>query len=170
MPTREWDIWASFASFRFWHDHTNRTLAYTSQHEPLPLCELERAPLLAAGTGVTGWNFGIPFTVNQSNALSNYSLRMTGRTLPSTATIGVSESFFADDFGIYVTHTRDFPPERLRESTGEQDDVARIFAHTRAARRCNYVRSVSSFLEELLIMTSTPSGIAISPVRPSLCR
>ena len=29
-------------------------LAYTSQHEPIPLCELEQALLLAAGTGVTG--------------------------------------------------------------------------------------------------------------------
>ena len=48
-------------------------LAYTSQLEPLPLCELERVLLLAAGTGVSGWNFGIPFTVNQSDALSNYS-------------------------------------------------------------------------------------------------
>lgn len=28
-------------------------LAYTSQHGPLPLCELERALLLAAGMGVT---------------------------------------------------------------------------------------------------------------------
>ena len=53
-------------------------LAYTSQHEPLPLCELEPALLLAAGTEVTGRNFGTPFTVNQSDALSNYSLRMTG--------------------------------------------------------------------------------------------
>ena len=109
-------------------------LAYTSQHEPLPLCELERVLLLAAGTGVTGWNFGIPFTVNQSDALSNYSLRMTWRTLPSAATVGASELFFTDDSGIYVTRTRDIPPERLSELTGGQDDVARIMlAHTRSA-------------------------------------
>jgi hypothetical protein len=37
-------------------------LAYKSQHEPLPLSDLERALLVAAATGVTGWNFGIPFT------------------------------------------------------------------------------------------------------------
>ena len=108
-------------------------LAYTSQHEPLPLCELERALLLAAGTGVTGWNFGIPFTVNQSDTFSNYSLRMTGRTIPSAATIGASELFFTDDSGIYVTRTRDILPERLRALSGEQDDVARILAHTQAA-------------------------------------
>ena len=108
-------------------------LAYTSQHDPLPLCELERALLLTAGTGVTGWNFGIPFTVNQSDALSNYSLRMTGRTIPSAATVGASELFFADDSGICVTRTRDIPPERLSELTGGQDDVARMLAHTRAA-------------------------------------
>ena len=108
-------------------------LAYTSQHEPLPLCELEPALLLAAGTGVTGWNFGIPFTVNRSDALSNYSLRMTWRTLPSAATIGASELFFTDDSGIYVARTRAIPSERLSELTGGQDDVARMLAHTRAA-------------------------------------
>src|SRR5690348_708686 len=90
-------------------------LAFTSQHEPLPLCELERALLLAAGTGVTGWNFGIPFTVNQSDAFSNYGLRLTGRTAPSAAAIGTSEVFFTDDSGIYLTRTRDLTPDRLRE-------------------------------------------------------
>jgi len=33
-------------------------LAYTSRHDPVPLSELERSLLLAAGTGVSDWNFG----------------------------------------------------------------------------------------------------------------
>jgi len=106
-------------------------LAYSSQHAPLPLCELERALLLAAGTGVTGWNFGIPFTVNQSDVFSNYGLRMTGRTTPSAAAIGASELFFTDDSGVYMTRTRDISPER--EFSSERNDVAHILAITQAA-------------------------------------
>lgn len=58
---------------------------------------------------------------------------MTGRTTPSAAGIEASELFFTDDSGIYMARTRDIAPERLREFTGEQDDVARILAHTQAA-------------------------------------
>src|SRR6266700_2439428 len=107
-------------------------LAYTSQHESMPLCELERALLLSAGTGVTGWNFGIPFTTNQRESLSNYSLRLTGRTIPSAATIGTTELFFTDDSGIYVTRTRDVTPERLREFEGK-DDIAHIIGISQTA-------------------------------------
>jgi hypothetical protein len=90
-------------------------LAYRSAHEPLPLNELETALLVGAATGVTGWNFGIPFTVKEPESLSNYSLRLTGRTAPSAATICTTELFYTDDTGIYLTRTRDLPPERLRE-------------------------------------------------------
>jgi hypothetical protein len=107
-------------------------LAYTSQHEPLPLCDLERALLVSAATGVTGWNFGIPFTTNQSEHLSNYSLRLTGRTVPSAASIGTSELFFTDDSGVYITRTRDLTPEKLREFE-DSDDVTRIIGVSRAA-------------------------------------
>ncbi len=107
-------------------------LAYTSPHDPLPLCDLERALLIAAATGVTGWNFGIPFTVNESEHLSNYSLRLTGRTVPSAATICTTELFFTDDTGIYITRTRDVTPDRLREFEN-QDDIARVIAISRAA-------------------------------------
>jgi hypothetical protein len=88
-------------------------LAYKSQHEPVPLSGLEQALLVAAATGVTGWNFGIPFTINENDRLSDYSLRLTGRTVPSAATICTTELFFTDDTGIYLTRTRDLTPERL---------------------------------------------------------
>lgn len=107
-------------------------LAFTSPHKPLALDELERALLIAAATGVTGWNFGIPYTINQPDALSNYSLRMTGRTTPSAATIGSSELFFTDDSGTYITQTRDLTPARLREFE-RADDVSRIIAVSQAA-------------------------------------
>jgi len=107
-------------------------LAYKSQHPPLPLSDLERALLVAAGTGVTGWNFGIPFTINESDRLSDYSLRLTGRTVPSAAAICTTELFYTDDTGIYLTRTRDLPPEKLREFDG-QDDITRILHISQAA-------------------------------------
>jgi hypothetical protein len=100
-------------------------LAYTSHNEPLPLCDLELALLVSAATGVTGWNFGIPYTLNQGEYLSNYSLRLTGRTVPSAASICTSEVFFTDDSGIYVVRTRDITPEKLREFE-QNDDITRI--------------------------------------------
>src|SRR5258708_12945448 len=60
-------------------------LTYTSQHEPLPLCDLEQALLVAPATGVTGWNFGIPFNMNQSDPLSDYRLPSTRHTTPPTS-------------------------------------------------------------------------------------
>jgi hypothetical protein len=107
-------------------------LAYTSEREPIPLDELERALLVGVATGVTGWNFGVPFTINQSDSLSNYSLRETGRTVPSPLAISTTELFFTDDTGIYMTRTRDLTPEQLREFE-EDEDVARIIAISRAA-------------------------------------
>ncbi len=107
-------------------------LAYTSQHDPLPLCDLETALLVSAATGVTGWNFGIPFTVNDKEHLSNYSLRLTGRTIPSAATIGTSELFYTDDSGIYITRTRDFTPTKLSEFANS-DDITRIIGISQAA-------------------------------------
>jgi len=36
-------------------------LAHKSPHDTVPLSELETALLVAAGTGVSGWNFGVPY-------------------------------------------------------------------------------------------------------------
>jgi hypothetical protein len=107
-------------------------LAYTSQHAPLPLSDLERALLIGAATGVTGWNFGVPFTMNESDRLSDYSLRLTGRTGPSAIAISTSELFFTDDTGIYLTRTRDLAPERLRMFENS-DDIEHIIGVSQAA-------------------------------------
>jgi hypothetical protein len=37
-------------------------LAYRSEKEPVPLSETEQMLLVAAATGVSGWNFGVPFS------------------------------------------------------------------------------------------------------------
>src|SRR2546429_8769276 len=56
--------------FGFGMEIPSGPLAYKSQHEPVPLSDLELALLVAAATGVTGWNFGIPFTINEKDRLS----------------------------------------------------------------------------------------------------
>ena len=107
-------------------------LAYTSAHEPLALNEAEQGLMICAATGISGWNFGIPFTSTDSDRLSNYSLRLTGRTAPSATAICTSELCFTNDSGTYMTRTRDLTPERLREFT-EGDDLARMVAVSQAA-------------------------------------
>jgi hypothetical protein len=118
--------------FGFGMEIPSGPLAYKSQHEPVPLSDLELALLVAAATGVTGWNFGIPYTINESDRLSDYSLRLTGRTIPSAATICTTELFYTDDTGIYLTRTRDLTPGRLREFEYD-DDIAHIIGISQSA-------------------------------------
>ncbi len=40
-------------------------LKFTSRSAPVPLSELEQTLLITAGTGVSGWNFGVPFGPHQ---------------------------------------------------------------------------------------------------------
>lgn len=144
-------------------------LAYRSSHEPLPLSELETALLVGVATGVTGWNFGIPFTVNEPESLSNYSLRLTGRTAPSAATICTTELFYTDDTGIYLTRTRDLPPERLREFESS-DDITRILGLSKAAtyqlrqQRLTLPRQPPHFDEHNLWNSNQPGTTLFLPV------
>lgn len=89
-------------------------LAFKSTSKPIPLSELEKLLLVSAGTGVTGWNFGIPYGPAKPNAHADYTVRYTGRTFPTAAGIGTPVLFYTDDNGIYLTNTRDIDPERLR--------------------------------------------------------
>lgn len=89
--------------------------AYTSQHEPIPLNDLERALLVLCGTGVSGWNFGIEQTSSGNPEKGcNYPIRLTGRTSPSSAGMEASELIFTDESGTYLTQFRDLDPERQR--------------------------------------------------------
>ncbi|MEX2535332.1 MAG: hypothetical protein WD273_06980 [Trueperaceae bacterium] len=103
-------------------------LAFQSRHEPLPLSELERAILIAAGTGVSGWNFGVPFGPARPAEHGHFTVRYTGRTAPTAAGIGTPVLFHTDDDGTYLTNTRDRQPESMRELEEIEDDTERILA------------------------------------------
>jgi hypothetical protein len=78
------------------------SLAFKSGSAPIPLAELELALLIAAGTGVSGWNFGVPFGPNNSDAHAEYTPRFTGRTAPTAGGFGTPVLFYTDDNGTYV--------------------------------------------------------------------
>jgi hypothetical protein len=82
-------------------------LAYRSEHEHMPLSELETLLVLAVMTGTTGWHFGITRHARYAPALANYNAAAAGRTIPSAAGFHTSELFFTDDSGIYFLPTRD---------------------------------------------------------------
>lgn len=89
-------------------------LAYHSDKEPIPLSETEQMLLVAAATGVSGWNFGVPFAPPTPNAHAEFTLRYTGRTAPTAAGIGTPALFFTDDEGCYCTRTRDASPSGMQ--------------------------------------------------------
>jgi hypothetical protein len=97
-------------------------LAYTSGSDPVPLSELERSILIAAGTGVTGWTFGVPFGPDRPEEHAHYTQRYTGRSAPTAAGIGTPVLFTTDDSGIYLTNTRDRLPGRVHEFDGNRAD------------------------------------------------
>lgn len=103
-------------------------LKYRSPHPPMPLSELETAVLVAAGTGVSGWNFGVPFGPARPDEHGQFTERYTGRTGPTAAGLGTPVLFHTDDSGTYLTNTRDARPERMQELEEVEDDVARILA------------------------------------------
>jgi hypothetical protein len=81
----------------------------------VPLSELEQAILVAAATGVTGWNFGIPYTPSRPMELAHYPVPSGGRAAPTAAGIGTPALFYTDDHGVYLTDLRDTQPTRPRE-------------------------------------------------------
>jgi len=81
-------------------------LAYKSTLPPVPIDDFERAVILAAGLGVSGWHNGIPYTAGQKG-LCDYAVRYTGRTLPAAAGIGNADLFYTQDDGTYYVSTRD---------------------------------------------------------------
>jgi hypothetical protein len=103
-------------------------LAFRSQHEPVPLSELETAVLVAAGTGVSGWNFGVPFGPGQPTEHGQFTQRYTGRTGPTAAGIGTPVLFYTNDDGTYLTNTRDTTPSAMRELGPDAGDAERIMA------------------------------------------
>lgn len=82
-------------------------LMYKSQHEPMPLSELERMLVLSAMAGTTGWHYSITRNERYAPHVSSYSAGAAGRTFPSAAGFHTAELFFTDDTGTYFFPTRD---------------------------------------------------------------
>lgn len=103
-------------------------LTYRSDADPLPLTELEQMILVAAATGVSGWNLGVPFGPRTPQSHAEFTLRFTGRTAPTAAGLGTPALFFTDDNGCYCTRTRDVQPDLMREVNGEENALDRVLA------------------------------------------
>jgi hypothetical protein len=82
-------------------------LAHRSEHEPMPLSELERLVLLSAMAGTTGWHYAITRNPRYAPHLANYAGAAAGRTFPSAAGFHTAELFFTDDDGTWFFPTRD---------------------------------------------------------------
>ena len=60
-------------------------LAYRSQHEAVPLSDLERMLVLTAMGATTGWHYAIMRHARYAPHLANYAGGAAGRTFPSAA-------------------------------------------------------------------------------------
>jgi hypothetical protein len=146
-------------------------LAYRSEADPVPLSEIERSILVVAGTGVTGWNFGVPFGPDRPEEHAHYTQRFTGRTAPTAAGIGTPMLFATDDSGTYLTNTRDLLPDRPAEFAGNRDDaidamVETVRAHTErlSERRLDLPAAAPHMLEPNLWMANAPGSTLFMPV------
>jgi hypothetical protein len=109
-------------------------LSFKSQHQPLPLSEVEQLLVLTAMGGVTGWHFAIMRHARYAPKLSNYCASPVGRTFPSAAGFITSELFFTDDNGTYFFPTRDFHPE-VEVQDGKVDLEEFLAVHKKRIRK-----------------------------------
>ncbi|HSJ69715.1 MAG TPA: hypothetical protein VK921_18680, partial [Anditalea sp.] len=101
-------------------------MAFRSDKDPIPLSKTEQMLLIAAGTGVSGWHFGIPYGPQTPGSHAEFALRFTGRTAPTAAGLGTPIMFYTDDDGCYCTNTRDVKPQRMQELDGGEGDLDHI--------------------------------------------
>ena len=146
-------------------------LAYESKHDPLPLSELEQSILIAAGTGVTGWNFGVPFGPDHPKEHASYSLRFTGRTFPTAGGFGTPALLYTDDNGTYITNTRDIQPTDISEAGDNLSDAAeRIISVCRenttrlSDTRLDLPTEPPHMLEPNLWMANAPGSTLFMPI------
>jgi hypothetical protein len=148
-------------------------LAFTSRSEPQPLSELERSILVAAGTGVTGWSFGVPFGPDRPEAHAHYTQRFTGRTAPTAAGFGTPVLFFTDDDGTYITNTRDTIPTAVSELHDGADATDHIMAVCRrqttqlSHQRLDLPAAPPHMLPPNLWMANAPGSTLFMPVGDS---
>jgi hypothetical protein len=145
-------------------------LAFTSRSAPYPLSELEQAILVAAATGVSGWNFGVPFSPSRPAEHATLTERFTGRTAPTAAGIGTPVLFYSTDDGTYVTNTRDVVPARVGESLESEDDAERIMSvcrdHTEqlSTTRLDLPAAPPHMLEPNIWMANAPGSMFMMPM------
>ncbi|MBS9405725.1 hypothetical protein KG088_19315 [Halomonas sp. TRM85114] len=145
-------------------------LAFRSRHDPLPLSKLERDVLLVAGTGVSGWSFGVPHGPDRPDEHAHYSLRFTGRTAPTAGGFGTPAMLFTDDEGLHFLNTRDIPPSRMREYRGVDDGVERLLALVRdhtltlSHQRLDLPAAPPHMLEPNLWMANAPGSTLFMPI------
>jgi hypothetical protein len=146
-------------------------LAYKSDADPVSLTEQERLILTAAGTGVSGWSFGVPFGPDRPGEHAHYTQRFTGRTAPTAAGIGTPMLFATDDAGTYLTNTRDRLPDRPAQVDQGRDGaldamVDTVRAHTRklSDRRLDLPAAAPHMLEPNLWMANAPGSTLFMPV------
>ena len=110
-------------------------LAYTSQHDPLPLNETEQMLVLLAAAGNSGWNYLIPRQNAALSAIANYPAAAGGRTFPSAAGWHTTELFYTDDDGAYFFPTRDVPALAEPNVDGEFNMDELLAAHRARVRQ-----------------------------------
>lgn len=81
-------------------------LQFKSDKPPMGLDDFERSLLIAAGLGVSGYHFGIPYAPNE-RGLATIAARSTGRTVPAALGVGNCDLFYTDDTGTFFVSTRD---------------------------------------------------------------
>lgn len=108
-------------------------LQYASRHPSKPIDAFERTLLAIVGTGLSGWDLGLPYSPTSAKGHGcNYPVRLTGRTNPSAAGIHASELLFTDDSGAYITQFRDLTPSAIiepTESVALEEFVERVSRH-----------------------------------------
>jgi hypothetical protein len=145
-------------------------LAFKSSRDAYPLSDLEQAVLVAAATGVSGWNYGVPFGPEQPDEHGQFTERYTGRTAPTAAGIGTPVLFFTNDHGTYLTNTRDTKPTRIREVDGGSDDMERMLATCRAHtlqlsdQRLDLPSKPGHLLDPNIWMANAPGSTLFMPV------
>jgi hypothetical protein len=145
-------------------------LAFTSRSEPVALSELEKAILIAAGTGVSGWNFGVPFGPSRASEHGQFTQRFTGRTMPTAAGIGTPVLCHTGDDGTWLTNTRDSQPSRMRELEAIDDDIDRILAVCRehtvrlSQERLDLPAAPGHMMEPNFWMANAPGSTLFMPV------
>jgi hypothetical protein len=145
-------------------------LAFKSRSAPYPLSQRERAILVAAATGVSGWHFGLPFSPARPTEHANPTVRFTGRTAPTAAGIGTPILFYTDDDGTYVTNTRDVVPTGPEEPMTVEDQVERAIAvcedHTvqLTTERLDLPSTPGHMLDPNLWMANAPGSMLVMPM------